>query len=68
MKKVLLEISQNSQESTCARISFLTKLQAWGLRFYQKEPLAQVISYKFSEISKDTYFTENLRWLLLAVE
>ena len=27
-KKVFSEISQNSQENTCARVSFLTKLQA----------------------------------------
>ena len=27
-KKVFLEILQNSQESTCARVSFLIKLQA----------------------------------------
>ena len=28
VKKVLLEISLNSQENTCTRISFLIKLQA----------------------------------------
>ena len=28
VKKVFLEMSQNSQENTCARISFLIKLQA----------------------------------------
>ena len=28
VKKVLLEISQNSQENTCTRVSFLIKLQA----------------------------------------
>ena len=28
MKKVFLEISQNSQENICARVSFLIKLQA----------------------------------------
>ena len=28
VKKLLLEISQNSLENTCARVSFLTKLQA----------------------------------------
>ena len=28
VKKLLLEISQNSQENTCARVSFLIKLQA----------------------------------------
>ena len=27
-KKVFLEISQNSQENTCVRVSFLIKLQA----------------------------------------
>ena len=33
LKKVFLEISQNSQENICARVSFLIKLQALGLRF-----------------------------------
>ena len=28
VKKMFLEISQNSQENTCARVSFLIKLQA----------------------------------------
>ena len=31
-KKVFLEISQNLQENNCARVSFLTKLQALGLQ------------------------------------
>ena len=39
-KKVILEISQNSQENTCARVSFLIKLQAWGLQLIKKETLA----------------------------
>ena len=30
MKKVFLEISQNSEENTCVRVSFLIKLQASG--------------------------------------
>ena len=30
VKKVYLEISQNSQENTCARVSFSIKLQTWG--------------------------------------
>ena len=34
LKKVFLKISQNSQEDTCARVSFLIKLQASGLRLY----------------------------------
>ena len=32
-KKLFLEISQNSQENTCARVSFLIKLQALGRCF-----------------------------------
>ena len=33
-KKVFLEISQNSRESACARVSFLIKLQASDLQLY----------------------------------
>ena len=34
VKKVFLKVLQNSQESTCAKVSFLIKLQARGLHFY----------------------------------
>ena len=34
VKKVFLEISQNSQENTCARVYFLIKLQATGNRCF----------------------------------
>ena len=47
MKKVFLEISQNSQENTCARVSFLIKLQ--------------VFSCEFCEISKNAFHIEHLR-------
>ena len=33
-RKVFLEISQNWQENTCARVSFLIKLQASDLQLY----------------------------------
>ena len=56
MKKVILEISQNSQENTCARVSFLIKLQASDLLI-----LGNKISDEFREISKDAFFTEHLR-------
>ena len=52
-KKVLLEISQNLQENTCARVFFLTKLQASACNFVGKETLAQLFS-------KNTFFTEYL--------
>ena len=53
VKKVFLEISQISQENTCARVSFLIKLQAWDI-FIKKEILAQVCSCEICEISKNT--------------
>ena len=55
-KKVLLEISQNSQENTCARVSFLIKLKAKACNFIKKETLAQVFSREFFKISKNTFF------------
>ena len=56
MKIVFLEISQNLQESTCGRVSFLIKLQASG-KFVKKETLAQVFSCEFCEPSKNTFFS-----------
>ena len=43
LKKLFLENSQNSQENTCTRASFLINLQA------------QVFSCDFCEISKNTF-------------
>ena len=47
IKKVFLEILQNSQENTSARVSFLIKLQAESCNFIKKETLVQVFSYEF---------------------
>ena len=49
MKKLFLEISQNSWENTCAGVSFFTKF------FIKKETLAQVLCCEFCEISKNTF-------------
>ena len=55
VKKVFLEILQNSQENTCARVSFLIKLQALRLQLFKRDTLTQVFSYEFCEISKNTF-------------
>ena len=47
MKKVLLNILENSQENTYAEVSFLIKLQAWACKFIKTETLAQVFSSEF---------------------
>ena len=60
-EKIFLEISQNSQENTCARVSFLIKSQGSACNFIKKEALGQMFSCKYCEISKFTFLTEHLR-------
>ena len=63
-KNLFLEISQTSQENTCARVSFLIKLQALQAKdcnFVKKETLSQVFSCKFRKISENTFLIEHLR-------
>ena len=59
VKKVFLEISQNSLGNTCARVSILIKLQGWGpeaWNFIKKEALAQMFSCEICKISKNAFF------------
>ena len=44
VKKVFLQISQNSQRNTCARASFLIKLLVSDLQLIKKETLAQLFT------------------------
>ena len=46
---MFLEISQESQENSCARVSFLIKLQAEACNFIKKETLAQVFPVNFAK-------------------
>ena len=50
-----LEISQNLQESTCAKVSFLIKLPE-ACNFIIKETLTQAFPCEFCEISKNNFF------------
>ena len=56
VKKGVVRNFAFSQENTCARVSFLIKLQA----LKNKKTLVQVFSYEFCEISKNTFFTGHL--------
>ena len=56
---MFLEVSQNSQENTYARVSVLIKLQACN--FIKKEALVRILLYEFCEIFKNTFFIEHLR-------
>ena len=64
IKKVFLKISQNSQKNICVRASFLITLQVEAFNFIKKETLEQVFSCEFCKISKNTFLTEHLKWLL----
>ena len=44
VKKVFLEIPQNSHENTCVGVSFLIKLQVLACNFIKKETPTQVFS------------------------
>ena len=55
VRKVFLEISQNSLKNTCARASFLIKLQSDACNYIKKEALALLLSCEFCEISKNTF-------------
>ena len=66
LKKVFLEISQNSQEKTCARDTFLNKIA--GLRpatSLKKESLAQMFSCEFSKFLRTTFLQNTSGRLLL---
>ena len=61
-KKVFLEISQNSQENTCARIFFLIKLKASSLQLYFKKRLwHRCFSVNCAKFLKAPFFIEHLQ-------
>ena len=51
IEKVFLDILQNLQENTCARVSFFNK----ACNFIERETLAQVFPCEFCKISKSTF-------------
>ena len=63
MKKVPIEVAQNSHENTCVRVSFS---EPPPCNFIKKETVAQVFPCEFCEIHRETpFFMEDLWWLLL---
>ena len=60
IKKVFLEISQNSQENTCARDSFLIKLKG-PATFLKKNLWQRSFPAIFAKFLRTPFFTEHLR-------
>ena len=48
-------------QNSCARVSFLIKLQVEACSFIKKETLARVFSCEFCKISKSNFSTKHLR-------
>ena len=59
VKKVFLEISKDSRKNTCARVSFLIKLQASASRCSPAN---------FAKLIRTPFFTEHFWWLLLKIK
>ena len=63
LKKVFLKIYQNSQENTCATVSFIIKLKA----FIKKEILAQRFPVNSVTFLRTLISIEDLWWLFLFI-
>ena len=67
--EMFLKIWQNLQENTCARVSFLIKLRASGLRSATllKRDYSRVSFCKLCESFKNTFFTGHLRTIVSGI-
>ena len=64
-KGVLRNFTKFIRKFLCQSLFFFNKVTGLFCNFIKKETLAQVFSCEFCEISKKTFFTEPLWWLLL---
>ena len=60
IKKVFLEILQNSQENTCVRVSFLIKLQAWPATLLKKKLWHKCFPVNYVKFLRTPFFIEHL--------
>ena len=68
VKKVFVKISQNSQQNTCATVSFLIKLLVSTCNFIKKRLLHRCFPVSFVKFLKTPFFKDHLWWLFLTVE
>ena len=61
LKKMFLEILQNSLENTCAGVFFLIKLQVQACNLIIKETLAQVFSVNSAKFLGAPFLTDHLQ-------
>ena len=65
VKKVFLEILQNSQENACARVSFLNKFQGWGLKIIKKSFWHSCSPVNFAKFLRTSFWQNTSGRLLL---
>ena len=66
VKKMFLEILQNSKENSCDRVFFLNKVAGLGPATLLKKRLwHRCFPMNFAKFLRTPCFTEHLRWLLL---
>ena len=65
VKKMFLKIAQNSQENTCARVSFLKVAGLRPATLLKKRPWHRCFPVNFVKFLRTPFFTEHLWWLLL---
>ena len=67
VENVFLEISQNSQKNTCARVSFLIKLpEVCNCNFIERL-WHRCFPVNFAKFLRTSFFTEQLRWLRVSL-
>ena len=64
-KKVFLKILQDSKENTCARVSFLIKLQVKAGNFSKSRLWHRCFPVNFAKFLRTYFYLKQLRWLLL---
>ena len=67
-KKVFLKILHNSQENTCARVSFLKKLQAEACVFIKKRLWHRCFRVNFTKFLRTPFLQNTSERLLLKLE
>ena len=68
VRKLFLEISQNSQESTCVGVSFLMKsYRPEACKFIKKELQRRCFPLNFAKFLRTPFFVKHLWWLLLSL-
>ena len=72
VKNVFLEISENSQENACTRVSLLINLpHACCLRhatLLKKRLWHKCVPVNFAKFLRTSFLKEHLRWLLLTIK